>query len=124
MHFAQIGVMPVAMARSHLRLSLRCAALYPLAAALPRCRSYAWEWSLQNRVPCLTSCGQLCQAHLRRLMWPCRLPWATGTTGVAAMVDVLRCDGSKVGKTKWSNHFWLNHSTDIRQYSLLPVTVK
>lgn len=118
-HLAQMCVSPAASRTSHALRRWRCAASYPLAVELPRCRSYARVWMAQKRVPCLTSCGQLCQAHLRRLMWPCRLPWAGGvrhvwgtspakvpqlatpdswatdTTGVAAMVGVLRCDGSK-----------------------------
>ena len=74
-HLAQVCVSPVASRASHALRRWRCAASYPLAVELPRCRSYACVWMAQKRVPCLTSCGQLCQAHLRRLMWPCRLPW-------------------------------------------------
>lgn len=66
-HLAQVCVSPVASRASHALRRWRCAASYPLAVELPRCRSYAWAWMAQKRVPCLTSCGQLCQAHRRRL---------------------------------------------------------
>ena len=56
------------MAARHLSRSLRCAAPYPRWPDVPRPRSYAWAWVLQKRVPCGTSCGQLCQAHRRRLI--------------------------------------------------------
>ena len=66
-HLAQVCVSPVASRASHALRRWRCAASYPLAVELPRCRSYACVWMAQKRVPCLTSCGQLCQAHRRRL---------------------------------------------------------
>lgn len=66
-HLAQVCVSPVASRASHALRRWRCAASYPLAVELPRCRSYAWAWAWQNLCPCGTSCGQLCQAHRRRL---------------------------------------------------------
>lgn len=66
-HLAQVCVSPVASRASHALRRWRCAASYPLAVELPRCWLYAWVWAWQNLCPCGTSCGQLCQAHRRRL---------------------------------------------------------
>ena len=66
-HLAQMCVSPVASRASHALRRWRCAVSYPLAVELPRCWLYAWAWAWQNLCPCGTSCGQLCQAHRRRL---------------------------------------------------------
>ena len=63
---------------------------YPLAVELPRCWLYACVWMAQKRLPCLTSCGQLCQAHRRRLtvesssLWWC--VWCFGLESNQRMV--------------------------------------